>query len=204
MRLASSVNCLCRIQHQHDSKHTMILAGLQSSPTLLCLLSDGYTTDDIEFYWRGGDNAVTGVDKIELPQFSIVDHKLISRNVVFSTGNNRKKKRLSFCFLNEFGANANSPLQKWLSRKCTLKRACFTTSAAGPLIYSASQGYFISLSLCGCREDGCKHWPAPLSKHENTFSDFVQKCGAGALVGGPLKEKNTVLGDRMQWFIKQQ
>ncbi|KAI3373847.1 hypothetical protein L3Q82_022427 [Scortum barcoo] len=47
---------------------------------------DGYTTDDIEFYWRGGDNAVTGVDKIELPQFSIVDHKLISKNVVFSTG----------------------------------------------------------------------------------------------------------------------
>jgi gamma-aminobutyric acid receptor subunit beta len=48
--------------------------------------SDGYTTDDIEFYWRGGDNAVTGVERIELPQFSIVDHKLISKNVVFSTG----------------------------------------------------------------------------------------------------------------------
>lgn len=47
---------------------------------------DGYTTDDIEFYWRGGDNAVTGVTKIELPQFSIVDYKLITKNVVFSTG----------------------------------------------------------------------------------------------------------------------
>ncbi|XP_008943218.1 PREDICTED: gamma-aminobutyric acid receptor subunit beta-2, partial [Merops nubicus] len=46
----------------------------------------GYTTDDIEFYWRGGDNAVTGVTKIELPQFSIVDYKLITKNVVFSTG----------------------------------------------------------------------------------------------------------------------
>ncbi|RLW02886.1 hypothetical protein DV515_00006974 [Chloebia gouldiae] len=48
--------------------------------------TDGYTTDDIEFYWRGGDNAVTGVTKIELPQFSIVDYKLITKNVVFSTG----------------------------------------------------------------------------------------------------------------------
>lgn len=48
--------------------------------------ADGYTTDDIEFYWRGGDGAVSGVDKIELPQFSIVDYKLLSRNVVFSTG----------------------------------------------------------------------------------------------------------------------
>ncbi|GAB0196077.1 gamma-aminobutyric acid receptor subunit beta-2 [Grus japonensis] len=50
------------------------------------IATDGYTTDDIEFYWRGGDNAVTGVTKIELPQFSIVDYKLITKNVVFSTG----------------------------------------------------------------------------------------------------------------------
>lgn len=49
-------------------------------------LTDGYTTDDIEFYWRGDDNAVTGVTKIELPQFSIVDYKLITKKVVFSTG----------------------------------------------------------------------------------------------------------------------
>uniref|UniRef100_A0A8C1X0H7 Gamma-aminobutyric acid type A receptor beta3 subunit n=1 Tax=Cyprinus carpio TaxID=7962 RepID=A0A8C1X0H7_CYPCA len=48
--------------------------------------SYGYTTDDIEFYWKGGENAVTGVSRIELPQFSIVDYKLVSRNVVFSTG----------------------------------------------------------------------------------------------------------------------
>uniref|UniRef100_A0AAY5K813 Gamma-aminobutyric acid type A receptor beta2 subunit n=1 Tax=Esox lucius TaxID=8010 RepID=A0AAY5K813_ESOLU len=57
--------------------------------------SYGYTTDDIEFYWRGGDNAVTGVERIELPQFSIVDHKLISKNVVFSTGS---YPRLSLSF----------------------------------------------------------------------------------------------------------
>lgn len=50
------------------------------------LLADGYTTDDIEFYWRGGDKAVTGVERIELPQFSIVEHRLVSRNVVFATG----------------------------------------------------------------------------------------------------------------------
>lgn len=58
-------------------------------PTVtLCVwgLPDGYTTDDIEFYWRGGDGAVSGVERIELPQFSIVDYKLISKNVVFSTG----------------------------------------------------------------------------------------------------------------------
>ncbi|XP_035522533.1 gamma-aminobutyric acid receptor subunit beta-2 isoform X2 [Morone saxatilis] len=80
-----------------------VLYGLRITTTAACMMdlrrypldeqnctleieSYGYTTDDIEFYWRGGDNAVTGVDKIELPQFSIVDHKLISKNVVFSTG----------------------------------------------------------------------------------------------------------------------
>ncbi|RXN28506.1 gamma-aminobutyric acid receptor subunit beta-2 isoform X1 [Labeo rohita] len=57
--------------------------------------SYGYTTDDIEFYWRGGDHAVTGVERIELPQFSIVDYKLISKNVVFSTGS---YPRLSLSF----------------------------------------------------------------------------------------------------------
>lgn len=46
---------------------------------------------------------MTGVDKIELPQFSIVDHKLISKNVVFSTGNDRKPTLFSM---------SNSPLKK--------------------------------------------------------------------------------------------
>lgn len=126
---------LCGIQEEHDFTHSITKANLQPLLITLCLVPDGYTTDDIEFYWRGGDNAVTGVDKIELPQFSIVDHKLISKNVVFSTGDNRRESHRS---LNEVAVNANIALQKWLSRKCTLKHVCFTTSAAGPLIYSAS------------------------------------------------------------------
>ncbi|XP_030429061.1 gamma-aminobutyric acid receptor subunit beta-2 isoform X2 [Gopherus flavomarginatus] len=80
-----------------------VLYGLRITTTAACMMdlrrypldeqnctleieSYGYTTDDIEFYWRGGDNAVTGVTKIELPQFSIVDFKLVTKNVVFSTG----------------------------------------------------------------------------------------------------------------------
>ncbi|XP_076024311.1 gamma-aminobutyric acid receptor subunit beta-2 isoform X2 [Genypterus blacodes] len=89
-----------------------VLYGLRITTTAACMMdlrrypldeqnctleieSYGYTTDDIEFHWRGGNNAVTGVDKIELPQFSIVDHKLISKNVVFSTGS---YPRLSLSF----------------------------------------------------------------------------------------------------------
>lgn len=64
---------------------------------LLFLLSpdldtDGYTTDDIIFFWQGGDSAVTGVDKLELPQFSIVDIRLVSREVRFTTGKTAAKK----------------------------------------------------------------------------------------------------------------
>nr|XP_057919851.1 gamma-aminobutyric acid receptor subunit beta-2a isoform X2 [Doryrhamphus excisus] len=89
-----------------------VLYGLRITTTAACMMdlrrypldeqnctleieSYGYTTDDIEFYWRGGEGAVSGVDRIELPQFSIVDYKLISKNVVFSTGS---YPRLSLSF----------------------------------------------------------------------------------------------------------
>ncbi|KAL7843883.1 hypothetical protein SRHO_G00224220 [Serrasalmus rhombeus] len=86
-----------------------VLYGLRITTTAACMMdlrrypldeqnctleieSYGYTTDDIEFHWRGGDHAVTGVERIELPQFSIVDYKLISKNVVFSTGEDERDK----------------------------------------------------------------------------------------------------------------
>ncbi|XP_062856598.1 gamma-aminobutyric acid receptor subunit beta-2a isoform X2 [Trichomycterus rosablanca] len=89
-----------------------VLYGLRITTTAACMMdlrrypldeqnctleieSYGYTTDDINFYWRGGDGAVSGVERIELPQFSIVDYKLISKNVVFSTGS---YPRLSLSF----------------------------------------------------------------------------------------------------------
>ncbi|CAB1335334.1 unnamed protein product, partial [Coregonus sp. 'balchen'] len=54
----------------------------------------GYTTDDIEFYWKG-DNSVTGVENIELPQFSIIDYHIQSTKAVFATGS---YPRLSLSF----------------------------------------------------------------------------------------------------------
>ncbi|KAM4710258.1 gamma-aminobutyric acid receptor subunit beta-1 [Discoglossus pictus] len=89
-----------------------VLYGLRITTTAACMMdlrrypldeqnctleieSYGYTTDDIEFYWNGGDKAITGVEKIELPQFSIVDYKMISKKVVFSTGS---YPRLSLSF----------------------------------------------------------------------------------------------------------
>ncbi|XP_078268771.1 gamma-aminobutyric acid receptor subunit beta-4-like [Rhinoraja longicauda] len=58
--------------------------------------SYGYTTDDIVFYWKGGDTAVTGVDNLELPQFTIVELRLVSKEVAFATGDSYPRLSLSF------------------------------------------------------------------------------------------------------------
>ncbi|XP_041121756.1 gamma-aminobutyric acid receptor subunit beta-1 isoform X2 [Polyodon spathula] len=80
-----------------------VLYGLRITTTAACMMdlrrypldeqnctleieSYGYTTDDIEFYWKGGETAVTGVANIELPQFSIMDYKMLSTKVKFTTG----------------------------------------------------------------------------------------------------------------------
>ncbi|XP_075964669.1 gamma-aminobutyric acid receptor subunit beta-1 isoform X3 [Anarhichas minor] len=91
-----------------------VLYGLRITTTAACMMdlrrypldeqnctleieSYGYTTDDIEFYWQGGSNAgsVTGVENIELPQFSIMDYQTQSKKAVFATGS---YPRLSLSF----------------------------------------------------------------------------------------------------------
>ncbi|KAK1175572.1 gamma-aminobutyric acid receptor subunit beta-1-like [Acipenser oxyrinchus oxyrinchus] len=89
-----------------------VLYGLRITTTAACMMdlrrypldeqnctleieSYGYTTDDIEFYWKGGETAVTGVTNIELPQFSIMDYKMLSTKVKFTTGS---YPRLSLSF----------------------------------------------------------------------------------------------------------
>lgn len=68
--------------------------------TFQCLfcLSDGYTTDDIEFYWQGG-SSVTGVENIELPQFDIIDYNILSKKAVFATGTVCSLHSQMYCFV---------------------------------------------------------------------------------------------------------
>nr|XP_013036204.1 gamma-aminobutyric acid receptor subunit beta-3 isoform X1 [Anser cygnoides] len=85
-------------------------------------LQYGYTTDDIEFYWRGGDNAVTGVERIELPQFSIVEYRLVSKNVVFATGayprlslSFRLKRNIGYFILQTYMPSILITILSWVS-----------------------------------------------------------------------------------------
>ncbi|XP_045141625.1 gamma-aminobutyric acid receptor subunit beta-3 [Echinops telfairi] len=116
-----------------------VLYGLRITTTAACMMdlrrypldeqnctleieSYGYTTDDIEFYWRGGEKAVTGVEKIELPQFSIVEHRLVSRNVVFATGayprlslSFRLKRNIGYFILQTYMPSILITILSWVS-----------------------------------------------------------------------------------------
>ncbi|XP_048834046.1 gamma-aminobutyric acid receptor subunit beta-3-like isoform X2 [Brienomyrus brachyistius] len=116
-----------------------VLYGLRITTTAACMMdlrrypldeqnctleieSYGYTTDDIEFYWKGGDSAVKGVARIELPQFSIVDYKLVSRNVVFSTGayprlslSFRLKRNIGYFILQTYMPSILITILSWVS-----------------------------------------------------------------------------------------
>ncbi|EPQ01395.1 Gamma-aminobutyric acid receptor subunit beta-1 [Myotis brandtii] len=83
---------------------------------------DGYTTDDIEFYWNGGEGAVTGVNKIELPQFSIVDYKMVSKKVEFTTGSYprlslsfRLKRNIGYFILQTYMPSTLITILSWVS-----------------------------------------------------------------------------------------
>ncbi|XP_060682815.1 gamma-aminobutyric acid receptor subunit beta-3 isoform X1 [Hemiscyllium ocellatum] len=116
-----------------------VLYGLRITTTAACMMdlrrypldeqnctleieSYGYTTDDIQFYWRGGDDAVTGVHKIELPQFSIVEYRLVSRNVVFATGayprlslSFRLKRNIGYFILQTYMPSILITILSWVS-----------------------------------------------------------------------------------------
>ncbi|KAF0883226.1 GBRB1 protein, partial [Crocuta crocuta] len=84
--------------------------------------SYGYTTDDIEFYWNGGEGAVTGVNKIELPQFSIVDYKMVSKKVEFTTGayprlslSFRLKRNIGYFILQTYMPSTLITILSWVS-----------------------------------------------------------------------------------------
>ncbi|XP_063752301.1 gamma-aminobutyric acid receptor subunit beta-4 [Eleginops maclovinus] len=116
-----------------------VLYGLRITTTAACMMdlrrypldeqnctleieSYGYTTDDIVFFWQGGDTAVTGVDKLELPQFSIVELRLVSREVRFTTGSYprlslsfRIKRNIGYFILQTYMPSILITILSWVS-----------------------------------------------------------------------------------------
>ncbi|XP_054846143.1 gamma-aminobutyric acid receptor subunit beta-1 isoform X2 [Eublepharis macularius] len=116
-----------------------VLYGLRITTTAACMMdlrrypldeqnctleieSYGYTTEDIEFYWNGEETAVTGVNKIELPQFSIIDYKMISKRVEFATGayprlslSFRLKRNIGYFILQTYMPSTLITILSWVS-----------------------------------------------------------------------------------------
>ena len=51
---------------------------------MLSFFIDGYTVSDVVMYWR--EEPVVGVDKAELPQFTIVGWETNERKIKLATG----------------------------------------------------------------------------------------------------------------------
>ncbi|XP_043913543.1 gamma-aminobutyric acid receptor subunit beta-4 [Protopterus annectens] len=116
-----------------------VLYGLRITTTAACMMdlrrypldqqnctleieSYGYTTDDIVFFWQGGDNAVTGVEKLELPQFTIVETRLVTRQVAFTTGSYprlslsfRIKRNIGYFILQTYMPSILITILSWVS-----------------------------------------------------------------------------------------
>ena len=54
----------------------------------IVLCSDGYPMQDVVMQWKGGSSleAVHGVENVEIPQFTLVKHRIISTVETLATG----------------------------------------------------------------------------------------------------------------------
>ncbi|XP_073456722.1 gamma-aminobutyric acid receptor subunit beta-4-like [Aquarana catesbeiana] len=117
-----------------------VLYGLRITTTAACMMdlrrypldqqnctleieSYGYTTDDIEFFWQGGEEvAVTGVSALELPQFTIIETRLVTKKVVFTTGSYprlslsfRIKRNIGYFILQTYMPSVLITILSWVS-----------------------------------------------------------------------------------------
>ncbi|NXC83909.1 GBRB4 protein, partial [Cercotrichas coryphoeus] len=91
-------------------------------PVCSFLPADGYTVDDIVFFWQGNDSAVTGMEVLELPQFTIIEQRLVSREVVFTTGSYlrlslsfRIKRNIGYFILQTYMPSILITILSWVS-----------------------------------------------------------------------------------------
>ncbi|XP_028923481.1 gamma-aminobutyric acid receptor subunit beta-4 isoform X1 [Ornithorhynchus anatinus] len=116
-----------------------VLYGLRITTTAACMMdlrrypldqqnctleieSYGYTIDDIVFFWQGNDSAVTGIEVLELPQFTIIEQRLVTREVVFTTGSYlrlslsfRIKRNIGYFILQTYMPSILITILSWVS-----------------------------------------------------------------------------------------
>lgn len=51
-------------------------------------LAGGYNINDVMFYWTRGNESVSGLDTLQLAQYTVEDHYTSVSEAVYETGNN--------------------------------------------------------------------------------------------------------------------
>ncbi|XP_039210925.1 gamma-aminobutyric acid receptor subunit beta-4 isoform X2 [Crotalus tigris] len=116
-----------------------VLYGLRITTTAACMMdlrrypldqqnctleieSYGYTVDDIVFFWQGNNSAVTGMEVLELPQFTIIEQRLVTREVIFTTGSYlrlslsfRIKRNIGYFILQTYMPSILITILSWVS-----------------------------------------------------------------------------------------
>lgn len=62
--------------------------GINTSVLSLCIVgaADGYSSEDIIYYWSDSQKHIHGLDKLELSQFTITDYRFITEVMNFKSG----------------------------------------------------------------------------------------------------------------------
>jgi len=90
--------------------HGEILYGMRFTSTLACMMdlrrypldrqnctveieSYGYTQADVNMRWKRGRASIIDLDKVQLPQFTVMDYDTISYSIYLATGSEIKRRK---------------------------------------------------------------------------------------------------------------
>lgn len=60
------------------------------NPKIGFMCAGGYNINDVMFYWTRGNESVSGLDTLQLAQYTVEDHYTSVSEAVYETGNQHK------------------------------------------------------------------------------------------------------------------
>ena len=80
-----SQNCTIEIESCELIKYYFCFL-YKTNKNIIFFIKDGYTSDEVNICWKNSKTSVSGVDKVHLPQFKILDYKTSTYVEYLATG----------------------------------------------------------------------------------------------------------------------
>jgi gamma-aminobutyric acid receptor subunit beta len=80
-----SQNCTIEIESCELIKIIFVFY-IKQTKHVISFIKDGYTSDEVNICWKNSKTSVSGVDKVHLPQFKILDYKTSTYVEYLATG----------------------------------------------------------------------------------------------------------------------